>query len=226
MGSAAIPSWYCWANVPVRMIALNSPYSFSFISGALYLSESLAVARLLSELGDWDQVSRAASVQNVLRQRTQASQVRILREIRYRLEAYTPKEIQFLLQASQSDQRLMLFVAVCERFRFIREFVLEVLETKFQRLDHPLRASDFNIFFDRKGMEAAEVEALSDKSRAKIRQVMIRMLAEAGFLNNTTSKLLQRPIPGKELARLWAHASPGRFRFLLVSNADLHHLTS
>src|SRR5207249_1474141 len=64
-------------------------YSFSFLTGALYLSESVAVAELMRLYSDWNEVGRRAAEENLLRQRTTASRARLFREIRYRVEQFS-----------------------------------------------------------------------------------------------------------------------------------------
>jgi hypothetical protein len=199
-------------------------YSFSFLAGALYLRESVAIAELLSKHHDWEEVMRRAREDNLLRQRTKASQVRLLREIRYRLEDFSAEELAFFCSASASDQRQLLFIAICQRFRFIREFTEEVLRPKAFSLELQLYPSDFARFFDRKGAEAPELEELTDKSRAKIKQVLTRMVAEAGLLDSTRSQRIQRPIPSKALVRIVSEHDPKRLRFLLLPDADIRQL--
>lgn len=201
-------------------------YSFSFLTGALYLSESVAVAALMRAHHDWNEVARCAAEDNLLRQRTTASRTRLLREIRYRLAQLSPKELDFFCDTDSRSQRQLLFIAVCKHFRFIREFVEEVLRPKALALDNQIHPADFARFFDRKGAESPEVENLTDKSRAKVKQVLIRMLAEAGLLDSTASQRLLRPVPSKALARLIAEADSKRLRFLLLSEADIRQLTS
>lgn len=201
-------------------------YSFSFLTGALYLSESVAVAALLQAHHDWQEVARCAAEDNLLRQRTTASRTRLLREIRYRLAQLSPKELDFFCDADSRTQRQLLFIAICQRFRFIREFVEEVLRPKALTLDNQLHPTDFARFLDHKGAESPEVEDLTDQSQAKVKQVLIRMLAEAGLLDSTASQRLQRPVPSKALARLIAEADAHRLRFLLLSEADIRQLIS
>lgn len=203
----------------------TEPYSFSFLTGALYLPESVAVAEVMRGHPEWAEVARQASELNLLRQRTAASRTRLLREIRYRLQQLSPKELEFLREADSRDQRHLLFIAICQRFRFISEFVEEVLRPKVLALDTQLYPADFARFIDRKGADAPEIERLTDKSRAKVRQVLIRMLAEAGLLDSTSSQRLQRPMPGKTLARLVAETDPRRLRFLLLSDAEIRQLS-
>lgn len=199
-------------------------YSFSFLAGALFLSESVAIAELMNRNLDWDEVARQAAEQNVIRQRTTASRVRILREIRYRLEQFSPAELTFFCDANSRDQRQLLFIAVCQRFRFIREFVDEVLRPKIFSLDLQLHRSDFARFFDRKTAESVELESLTDKSRAKIKQVLIRMLAEAGLINSTAAQRIQRSPPSRALAHIVAESDARRLRFLLLSDAEIRQI--
>lgn len=183
------------------------------------------MAELLRVERDWQEVARRATEDNLLRKRTAASRTRILREIRYRLEQFTQRELEFFCDADSRQQRQLLFIAICQRFRFIGEFVEEVLRPKALAMDHQLYPADFARFFDRKGADAPEIDELTDKSRAKIKQVLIRMLAEAGLLDSTSSQRLQRPVPSKGLARLVAETEPRRLRFLLLSDADIRQLS-
>lgn len=202
------------------------PYSFSFLTGALYLPESLAVAGLALSFSDWSEVGRNAGKENLLRQRKEASRVRLLREIRYRLQQLTRDELEFLCSAGSRDQRHLLFIAICRRFRFIREFVEEVVRAKSMTLDLQLYPADFARFFDRKGAESPAVEKLTPKSIAKIKQVIVRMLAEAGLLDSTTSQRITRPVPSKGLVKLITRSNPMDLRCLLLSEADIRHLTN
>ena len=201
-------------------------YSFSFLTGALYLRESVAVAEVSRGQRDWKEVQRHAAAQNLLRQRTDASRARLLREIRYRLQQLSPKELEFLCDAEPRDQRHLLFIAICQRFRFIREFVEEVLRPKALALDAQLYPTDFARFIDRKCAEAPEVQKLTDKSLAKIKQVLIRMLAEAGLLDSTSSQRLTPRLPSRALAHLVAQSDAKRLRLLLLSDADIRQITS
>ena len=201
-------------------------YSFSFIAGALYLPESVAVAAVMRDGRDWNEVASQAVENNLLRQRTVASRTRVLREIRYRLQQLTLKDLDFLCEADTRDQRHLLFLAICQRFRFIREYVEEVLRPKVLALDTQLYPADFAKFIDRKGAEAPEVERLTDKSLAKVKQVLVRMLAEAGLLDSTSSQRLTPRLPSKALARHIAETNANRLRLLLLSDADIRQITS
>ena len=150
----------------------------------------------------------------------------MLREIRYRLQQFSKKELEYFAGAGASDQRQLLFIAVCVRFRFIREFVDEVLRPKAFAMDLQIYPTDFARFFDRKAAEADEIESLTDKSRAKIKQVLTRMLAEGGLIDSTKSQRIQPALPSRDLSRLVAETDPKRLRFLLLPETSLRQCTT
>ena len=119
----------------------------------------------------------------------------------------------------------MLFIGVCRHFAFIRKFVLAVLRPKALALDFQIVPSDFTGFLHRESAEHPEIDALTDKSIAKIRQVLFRMLAEASLVDSTRSLLLTPLTPSRGLAKVIAESDANQLRWLLVADADIRHLT-
>lgn len=207
------------------ILSPEPPYSFSFIAGALFVPETLAVARQLARTPYWESVAAITRSENLLRQRTAASTTRILREIRHRLNELSAAELDHLISADPTDQRLLLFIAACRRYRFIAEFTAEVLFPKAHASGTQLYPGDLTRFIDDRSLNSPEVENLTDKSRAKVRQVMLRILAEAGLIDSTTSRKLQRPMPGRVLADLIAKKDPKQLRWLLLSEQEIRQIT-
>ncbi len=189
------------------------------------MPETLAIARQFRKICDWKQVAAATRSDNLLRQRTEASTARLLREIRPRLEQLSPAELDFLVGADPRDQRLLLFIAVCRRYRFIREFTTEVLWPKIQASETQVYPGDLVRFIEDRGIHAPEVEKLTDKSRAKVRQVILRILSEAGLMDSTDSRKLQRPVPSRGLAKLLMENDSKQLRCLLLSEQEIRQIT-
>jgi hypothetical protein len=201
-------------------------YSFSFIIGALFVPETVAVAELLAAKKDWPAIRLAVLDDNLLKIKTSASRVRILREIRYRLQELDENELDFFSAAGSRDQRLLLLLMICRRFSFVREFLEEVVRSKALALETNLTHGDFIRFFDLKGAEAPEVDVLTEKSRNKVRQVLIRMLAECGLLNSTSEMVIQRPTPSAALLKLIAKKKPSDLKTFLLSDAEIRDTRS
>jgi len=185
----------------------------------------MAVARKLLLDHDWKIVSSAVRSENLLRQRTQASTARLFREIRYRLDELSPAELDFLVAADPPDQRLLLFITVCRRYRFIRELTTDVLWTKIRGAETQLYPGDIIRFIENRGAVAPEVEKLTDNSRSKVRQVVFRILSEAGLLDSTGSQKLLRPMPSRSLAKMISKYDVKQLRWLLLSEQEIHQIT-
>jgi hypothetical protein len=168
------------------MSLAGQPYSFSFTAGALLATESLKVTESFLRLKDWIATQNVVMGDNVLMKKTSAASIRFYREIEPRLKALTPEELGYLADATSQEQRQLLFVAVCKVYSFIYDFVVEVVRPKVLLFDHQLRNSDYEKFLSAKELSHPEIAALTDKSRAKVRQVLFRILADAGLLNSTT----------------------------------------
>jgi len=161
----------------------------SFTSGALLYQESLIVAQLYEEIKDWDAVRERVLADNLLRMRTPNSSKRIFREVASRLKCLTPAQLTLFRTGNQQEQRHLLWLAICKRYRFIYDFAVEVLREKFIRLDFALSYDAFDIFFNDKAEWRPEVAGVAESTRKKLRQVLFKMLREANFLTQDNQML-------------------------------------
>ncbi len=166
------------------MVFTNVPlYSMSFTTGALFARQSMVVAELFGELGNWNDVRNQVIAENRLQMRTRNASQRICREIISRLKQLTPTEQKIVISGSQQDQRYVLWLAVCKRYRFIYDFAVDVMREKFLRLDLHLAYDDYDIFFHRKAEWHPEVERVAPATRRKQRQLVFKMMVEAELLS-------------------------------------------
>jgi hypothetical protein len=154
----------------------------SFTAGALLHQESLTVAALFDELGDWNATRDRVLDENLLRMRTSQAAKRIFREVSSRLKQLTPAELALLLDGTPQEQGHLLWLAVCKRYRFIYDFAVEVVREKFIRLDFDLPYDAYDVFFNHKAEWHSEVEGVAESTRKKLRQVLFKMMREANLL--------------------------------------------
>lgn len=162
------------------MAATN--YNMSFTTGGLFHLESVEFAKLFLSLQDWKAVRKKALDSNLARSRTKSSSVRVCREICKRLELLNVEELKILIEGSVQEQQQILWLAICRRHRFIYDFAVEIIREKYLNLDTGIYPEDFDAFFNSKATWHSELEALTDKTRAKLRQVLFRILKETELL--------------------------------------------
>lgn len=202
-------------------LTVHTPYSFSFITGALLAREATVFAGLLAEGQKWTEAEALVAEQNLLQMRKSSSRVRLVREIRHRMSTLNSEEIRFLASAPVREQTLLLFLAVCRHYEFVRDFVVEVLSTKVAALDRQIALSDYSRFVDGKAALHPEILALSDSSVAKIRQVLFRMLHEAGLIDSTRTLRITPPAPSRALVRLIDQTDPKQLNWLLLTELEI-----
>ncbi len=163
---------------------MASRYKLSFTGVSLALAESVILAQLYLDLGDWQAVREAALARNLLQQRATASAKRVFQELPPRLAQLSRGQITLLASGSLQQQRVLLWLAICKRYALIREFAIDVLHDRFLTMAPALTIDDYERFYRRKADWHEELEALSDSTRHKLRTNLFRMMREAGLLNS------------------------------------------
>ncbi|GAB7127897.1 DUF1819 family protein [Silvimonas sp. JCM 19000] len=163
---------------------MTERYRLSFTTGGLFLPESSMVAARYLRLGDWSATRAQLRDENLLQVRTSAAATRISKEITARLQELNSEELSALPDLSLRDQANLLWVAVCRRYPFIREFATEVMREHFLVLRRRLVFTDFDHFLNSKALWHAELDDIARSTQLKLRQNLFRMLREADFLSD------------------------------------------
>lgn len=186
----------------------QQPYKMSFAVGGLLLNESVEVARLHDPSATWQTTLLRALDKGVTSLPKAASRRRTLREIVNRVSTLSAAEIAYLAQeADRTEQQALLWLATCRAYRFVREFAVEVLQDRFlsYQLDLPLES--FDVLFDAKAEWSEELTGISRSTRLKLRQVLFRMMREAGILSDA-NRIQQAYVPVRLKELIVAH-NPG-----------------
>lgn len=194
----------------------------AFTAGSLYLQESVELAQLYQISRDWKSVRSGALEKNVIRARTVSSATRVCREICLRLEGLQDAELKVLAEGTIQEQQQILWVAICRRHLFIRDFSVEIMREKFFQLNLDLYPKDYDAFFNAKAEWHDELERLTESTRNKLRQVLFRMLREADLL--TKSNTIHQVMLSPRVARTVGSYLPDDLRNFLLSDRDIREL--
>ncbi|HCI75255.1 MULTISPECIES: DUF1819 family protein [unclassified Psychrobacter] len=162
----------------------SQKYNMSFTAGALLQTESVTIAKLYLEVGDWDLVKDKVIAENLLQSRALSTLKRLSHEIIARLSTLNIEELTLLTESEYQDQAYMLWIAICRYYQFIADFATEVLRERFITFKPDLQHSDFDTFLNRKCDWHSELDSLSVSTRKKLRQVLFKMLRDANFLDS------------------------------------------
>ena len=192
-------------------------YALSFTAGALLEREAAALAPLYVEHRDWAKVRDVAVVENLLQTRTYRTGVRLVREAVKRLSALSDREVELLPELTASERGHLMWAAACRRYDLIGEFAEEVLRERFLTLAGTVRHEDYDLFYRSKAMWHDELDAVSDATYKKLRQVLFKMMVEAGLL--TAKGAIEPALLSARVAECLTESTPSNIRFFPTREA-------
>jgi hypothetical protein len=198
-------------------------YCMSFTTGGLFHPESVKLAELYLDLGDWNSVRNKVIAENLLQTRTMNTLKRVWREVVSRLRTLSSDELKFLVEGSHQEQAYLLWLAVCRRYRFIADFAAEVLRERYITLKADLSHEDFDSFFNRKFEWYSELEEITPATRNKLRQVLFKILREADLL--TANKMINAAMLSPRLLEVIQKGSRRDILYFPLFESDLKGMT-
>ena len=190
------------------MARTGSRYKMSFGTGGLMLNESVEVARIHVEGEPWEETIRRALAIGTTMLPKAASNRRTLREVCNRLRTLSEDERVFLInQADRADQQALLWLAACRAYRFVREYAVEIIRERYLSYQYDLPLESFDTVFDAKAEWDEGLASLTPSTRKKLRQVLFRMLREAGIISQYGQ--IQTALLSTELKTMIEERAPG-----------------
>ena len=194
-------------------------YKLSFIGADLALSESIKIAELYLQLKNWDAVKEKVKTDNVLQARTQSTIQRVYQELSPRLAQLTDDQLELLVEGTIPEQKHLLWYAICNRYKLIQEFAIEVIHEKYMVMDFELTELNYDAFFNRKVDWHEELDEITSSTKQKLKTVIFRMLREAEII--TTDNLIVLTILSERLIEVLAPAAPLSYQIFPLQLSDI-----
>lgn len=201
----------------------NNRYSMSFTTGGLFHLESVKLAALYLEIGDWSEVREKVISKNLLQYRTLNTLKRVCREVISRLKTFDSGELGFLIDANHQEQCYLLWLALCRRYSFIADFATEILRERYISLKTDLNYEDFDTFFNTKSEWHSELYDIQPATRSKLRQVLFKILHETDIL--TTDNKINATMLTPRFVKLLTKANLQDFQFFPAFESDLRGIS-
>lgn len=158
-------------------------YLISFTAGALMFDETVRVLEfILNETLEFEK--NFIIEKNIIKVNSEAGRKRVLQEIRKRSKAVDKSIWELFNQSNKNEKKIILFYVVLKTYQIVFDFMREVILEKWKSLTSDFSERDIEIFLDKKIIEHPEIEIWTETTRAKVIQVIIRILKEAGILIN------------------------------------------
>lgn len=200
---------------------MDNSYIFSYTAATLMLHETHEVIKKYLEFRDWEKTKDFVIEENVMQKQSASSRKRVFIEIKRRVESLTSEQLEYFKDASSSDIRNLIFLAILKTYRFIFEFIVEVVLKKFLMFDYKILNSDYESFFESKKYAIEQLENITQNTEYKLKQVLFRILEESMFIDNTKNKNILKPSLSNEVIELIIKDNPAFLKAFLFTDYEI-----
>ncbi len=165
-------------------------YNAELSAGSMMPLESRRIAALLLTHPTAEQWDAALKSDNFLQKKTMATARRQSRLIRNRLQTLDDAGLELIANGEQEVAIQMLFVAALKHSQLLADFIRTVYCERMRGLETHLTARDWESFLSECNNRDEAVSGWSDSTKAKLFQVLVRVLAEAKYLESSRSMKL------------------------------------
>jgi len=167
--------------------ATRTRYNAEISAGSLMPLESKRVAALLLAKPDEAAWLDAIEVQNILQKKTPATARRQATLIRKRLMTLAPQAWEMIATRESEVANQLLLAASIKHSQLLGDFLRIVYAQRQRGLEEALSANSWHDFLTEIAHHDTAVAGWSESTKAKLFQVIVRILAEAKFLENARS---------------------------------------
>lgn len=170
---------------------IYEPYKASFTREQFLFHEMRVIAGLmLNDFSD-DEIIDQVYESNLFQYPTEKSVRRMARNCLKRIHLLNDNILIDIIAngASDSAKQVCLY-AMMNQYRVIYEFMVNVIGEKYRIKDFSFSKKDINVFFSRLQEQSDVVASWSDSTIQKLKQVLLKMLVDTEYLDNTKSERL------------------------------------
>ncbi len=190
-------------------------YSGGFTAEHLYRNEMKIIVHLQLQGLSKEEIKKKVFEENLLHCRSEAAIKDLFPRVYRRAEVLDQQLKFFLIHGARSDQNALLLYAFLKRFAFPRDFVLEVIHYNMKKFKLTVTDGNIRTFFEEKEQQYEQVRNWTDKTKYKLKQVMLKIIVDAELLKKNGNEYEIKPIPLSRELRDYVERNPN-YRDLLI----------
>lgn len=164
-----------------------SLYNAQVSAGSLLINESRRIAELLLQKPDDAAWNQSIKIDNILQKSSPTTAQRQARLIRRRLDCLDEEGVALIANDNVEVRTQMLLLASIRHSRLLGDFMIDVYRAQLRKLETVLDVRNWDVFLHECEQRDPAVGEWTATTRAKLLQVILRILAEARYLESTSS---------------------------------------
>lgn len=170
-------------------------YSGGFTAERLYRPEVKIIVDLQLQGFTKDEIRNKVFEDNLFQCRSLAAIKRLFSSVYGRTDYLDEHMKKILLNSSRSDQNAVLLYGFLARYDFPHDLVLELIHFNYKQYKNFITDGNVETFIDEKAEHYESVRNWTEKTRYKIKQVTMNILADAELVEKNGNQYTITPIP-------------------------------
>jgi Putative inner membrane protein (DUF1819) len=202
----------------------KTTYTFSFTGASALLAETLVIAEEYVRLKDWKAVEKSLVDNNLLNKVKLVTFKREFSEIKKRLSLLTPDQLELMINGGLDEAKALILLSLVKTYSYFREFIVEVVRYKYLMFDYILTETDYIKFFNTKSFEHPELEAITDATAGKVKQVVFKLLEQVGMITHIKNGTILKPFLSNQVLNVILEDDPLLLAAFLFPNEAIKDL--
>ncbi|MFD1067996.1 DUF1819 family protein [Oceanobacillus locisalsi] len=187
------------------------PYRSTIKSKPFLYNETYKVAELYATGFSEEVIKKEVIHQNLFQVKTEQRKREITTTVLKRLKTLDTFLINKIVTTDIHTSKLITLYAILKTDRLFFEFMHEIFREKLTVHEPVLEDRDFNAFFEAKRQQSEVVANWKEYTFYKLKQVYLRILTDAGLLNNSSEREIQIPLLHPDVLDYMRNAEDTRY---------------
>lgn len=187
------------------------PYRSTIKSTPFLYNETFKVAELYIKGFSEEEIKKEVIHQNIFQVKTEKRKREITIAVLKRLKTLDAFLVNKIVTTDINTSKLITLYAILKTDRLFFEFMHEIFREKLAVHELTLEDRDFNVFFEAKRQQSKTVAKWKEYTFYKLKQVYLRILTDAGLLNNPSEREIQISLLHSEVLDYMRNAEDSRF---------------
>ena len=162
-------------------------YSASLTAEPLLYSETKTLAELLLQGESLESIKQRNLQENLIMHKRTGSLKRVTTPIIRRLKAMSDDILQAFLESDDYNAKIILLYIICNTDRLVRDFITNIYGDKVLIQSDKIVKADIEQYFESVYSESDKLLNCSDQTKAKLKQTLMKILADAGLVTKQGS---------------------------------------
>jgi hypothetical protein len=157
-------------------------YSAKLTGEPFLYNETKIIAEYLLKGFSAEELKKKNLKENLIKHKTIGSITRVNSPIFRRLNIMTDDMLKDFVESDIDNSKYILLYSIMKTDRLVRDFVIEVYKDKLILRKEYIEKYDIDNWYDEKCILSSSLKEKSDKTSAKLKQVIMKILSETGLV--------------------------------------------